>query len=263
MKIDIHFPLIFKNKIGNGCDTRFWLDNWVGGPALKETFPRLFRLEANPSCLVSERAPLFHPLISVPTGIGPQQNIGHDTLNGLVFNWSWTRPIRTLTEFQELSDLHSLVVRLRLDLVPDTWECLADDTRDFSVKGMRAYISHKEHNPHSSDIPIRWNKILPLKINIFTWRTSHKRLPTRSNLDSRGIDLHSIRCSICDEAIESEEHLFVKCDVAKDTWKGVIDWWQINNITIATLEDVITLADTALVLGNLKIFFDVVVQTTL
>ncbi|GJX59797.1 hypothetical protein Tco_0291187 [Tanacetum coccineum] len=175
-----------------GCDTRFWLDNWVGGPALKETFPRLFRLEANPSCLVSERAPLFHPLISVPTGtgIGPQQNIGHDTLNGLVFNWSWTRPIRSPTEFQELSDLHSLVAHLRLALVPDTWEYLADDTRAFSVKGMRAYIT-------------------------------------------------------------------------KDTWKGVIDWWQINSITITTLEDVITLADTALVPGNLKIFFDVVVQTTL
>ncbi|GJX61657.1 fimbrin-2 [Tanacetum coccineum] len=85
----------------------------------------------------------------------------------------------------------------------------------------------------------------------------------RCHTDSRGIDLHSIRRSICDEVIESEEHLFVKCDVAKDTWKGVIDWWQINSITIATLEDVITLADTAPVPGNLKIFFDVVVQTTL
>ncbi|GKD01409.1 RNA-directed DNA polymerase, eukaryota, reverse transcriptase zinc-binding domain protein [Tanacetum coccineum] len=85
----------------------------------------------------------------------------------------------------------------------------------------------------------------------------------RSNLDSREIDLHSIRCPICDEAIESEEHLFVECDVAKDTWKDVIDWWQINSITIATHEDVINLADTTLVPGNLKIFFDVVVQTTL
>ncbi|GKA95081.1 hypothetical protein Tco_0817119, partial [Tanacetum coccineum] len=83
------------------------------------------------------------------------------------------------------------------------------------------------------------------------------------DLDSRGIDLYSIRCPICDEAIESEEHQFVECYVAKDTWKGVIDWWQINSITIATVEDVIALVDTAPVRGNLKIFFDLVVQTTL
>ena len=50
---------------------------------------------------------------------------------------------------------------------------------------------------------------------------------------------------ICDQAIKSEEHLFVECDVAKDTWKGVIDWWQINSISIATLHDAINLADAA------------------
>ncbi|PWA99335.1 RNA-directed DNA polymerase, eukaryota, Reverse transcriptase zinc-binding domain protein [Artemisia annua] len=70
MKNDIHLPSIFKRKIGNGRDTYFWLDNWLGGSSLKETFPRLFRLEANPSCLVSERAPLFHPPMFVPVLTG-------------------------------------------------------------------------------------------------------------------------------------------------------------------------------------------------
>ncbi|PWA48516.1 cytochrome P450 [Artemisia annua] len=53
----INLPLIFKKKIGNGESTRFWLDNWLGGPTLKETFPHIFRLDNQPNCLVCDRVP--------------------------------------------------------------------------------------------------------------------------------------------------------------------------------------------------------------
>ncbi|GJT87945.1 hypothetical protein Tco_1069662, partial [Tanacetum coccineum] len=61
-KIGIDLPSIFKKKIGDGCSTHFWLDTWLGGSPLKDTFPRLFRLESNPACLVCNRCPTFHPL---------------------------------------------------------------------------------------------------------------------------------------------------------------------------------------------------------
>ncbi|GKE42028.1 hypothetical protein Tco_1469312, partial [Tanacetum coccineum] len=60
--IGIDLPSIFKKKIGDGCSTHFWLDTWLGGSPLKDTFPRLFRLESNPACLVCNRCPTFHPL---------------------------------------------------------------------------------------------------------------------------------------------------------------------------------------------------------
>ncbi|GJY70862.1 hypothetical protein Tco_0474565, partial [Tanacetum coccineum] len=50
-KIGIDLPLIFKKKIGDGCSTQFWLDTWLGGSPLKDTVPRLFRLDSNTSDL--------------------------------------------------------------------------------------------------------------------------------------------------------------------------------------------------------------------
>ncbi|GJY56796.1 putative RNA-directed DNA polymerase [Tanacetum coccineum] len=61
-KIGIDLPSIFKKKIGDGCSTRFWLDTWLGGSPLKDTFPRLFWLDSNPSYLVCNRCPTFQPL---------------------------------------------------------------------------------------------------------------------------------------------------------------------------------------------------------
>ncbi|GKB32197.1 RNA-directed DNA polymerase, eukaryota, reverse transcriptase zinc-binding domain protein [Tanacetum coccineum] len=120
------------------------------------------------------------------------------------------KPIRSKEEFTEFASLCNLVSHLRLTSVEDKWECTTSDSRIFMIKGMRAHITAMSTSIFSSS-----NKILPLKINIFTWRTLNGRLPTRLNLDSRGIDLHSIRCPLCDDAIESEEHLFVYCKIAK------------------------------------------------
>nr|GEU50440.1 reverse transcriptase domain, reverse transcriptase zinc-binding domain protein [Tanacetum cinerariifolium] len=51
------------------------------------------------------------------------------------------------------------------------------------------------------------------------------RLPTRSNLDARGIDLDSLRCPVCKDDIESTPHLFVGYTVAADIWCMIKDWW--------------------------------------
>ncbi|GKE18422.1 RNA-directed DNA polymerase, eukaryota, reverse transcriptase zinc-binding domain protein, partial [Tanacetum coccineum] len=47
-------------------------------------------------------------------------------------------------------------------------------------------------------------------------------VPTRVNLDKRGIDLDSVRCPLCDDDIEIEDHLFALCSIAKDVWKEVM-----------------------------------------
>nr|GEY13839.1 UDP-glycosyltransferase 73E1-like [Tanacetum cinerariifolium] len=68
---------------------------------------------------------------------------------------------------------------------------------------------------------IRWNKTLPIKINIYSWHLSLDRLPTRFNLDARRVDLNSLRCPICDGAIETSQYLFVECPVVDGLWNMV------------------------------------------
>nr|GEY19855.1 RNA-directed DNA polymerase, eukaryota [Tanacetum cinerariifolium] len=41
------------NKLGNGDNTRFWIDNWYEGGVIKDLFPRMFALETNKNASVS------------------------------------------------------------------------------------------------------------------------------------------------------------------------------------------------------------------
>ncbi|GJT05932.1 RNA-directed DNA polymerase, eukaryota, reverse transcriptase zinc-binding domain protein [Tanacetum coccineum] len=89
------------------------------------------------------------------------------------------------------------------------------------------------------------------------------RLPTRVNIDRRGIDIDSIRCPICDEDLESEDYLFVSCVIAVEIWKNILDWWGISNVGIKNLYDVINLADRVPLEPKHSNFFDMVVQTAI
>ncbi|GJX76845.1 reverse transcriptase domain, reverse transcriptase zinc-binding domain protein [Tanacetum coccineum] len=109
----------------------------------------------------------------------------------------------------------------------------------------------------------RWNKTLPININIHSWSLSLDRLPTRFNLDARGADLNSLRCPICDGAIETSQHLFVECPVVDGLWNMVSAWWDVGNFP-KDLRSLISWADTESNLTILsKCCFDVVIQTTL
>ncbi|GKD73279.1 RNA-directed DNA polymerase, eukaryota, reverse transcriptase zinc-binding domain protein [Tanacetum coccineum] len=118
-------------------------------------------------------------------------------------------------------------------------------------------------NPSTSQ-PIRWNKFLPAKVNILVWRIMNKRVPTRVNLDKRGIDLDSVRCPLCDNDIETEDHLFASCTIANDVWKlEVMAWWKVSGVLVTCVDDAAILAHRVLILPKLKKAFDVAVNTTL
>ncbi|GJT52102.1 gag-pol polyprotein [Tanacetum coccineum] len=67
-----------------------------------------------------------------------------------------------------------------------------------------------------SDVPSRWVKQIPIKVNVLAWKISMVRLPTRVNLHRRGVQVSPISCPICCEALENLDHLLFCCDLAKD-----------------------------------------------
>ena len=80
-----------------------------------------------------------------------------------------------------------------------------DGSGEFSVASARKYIDSKTLVvDHSST---RWNTLVPIKVNIFTWRLNLNKIPTRDNLDKRRIDIPSLLCPVCDLEIETVGHL--------------------------------------------------------
>ncbi|GJS72001.1 reverse transcriptase domain, reverse transcriptase zinc-binding domain protein [Tanacetum coccineum] len=142
---------------------------------------------------------------------------------------------------------------------PDTWTCSLDTSNLYKVSSLRRLIDHQTLESQVQEV--RWNKTLPIKVNIHTWGLFLDRLPTRYNLDIRGIDLDSTRCPICDNGIDTANHVFVDCSVAIGVWDSISSWWRVNDCP-KDLQNLIRWADLVDINIKAKACFDAVIQTT-
>ncbi|GJW43820.1 RNA-directed DNA polymerase, eukaryota [Tanacetum coccineum] len=99
-----------------------------------------------------------------------------------------------------------------------------------------------------ADVPKRWVKFIPIKINIFAWRIFLDKLPTRLNLSFRGLDIPSIICALCSIAVESTSHLLFSCQLARQLMLKVVCWWELE------YQDFLSYGDWLLWLNNLRVF---------
>nr|XP_043625455.1 uncharacterized protein LOC122596875 [Erigeron canadensis] len=178
-------------KTGNGNGTCFWLNEWNGNVSLASKFPRLFNLELSKNAFNSDR--------------------WKD--NALVSNWR--RQIRGGAESSELNHLTSLLSLVVLVDESNKWKFSNSSMKEFSVKGMHHMID--EVLLTNSQVATRWNKLVPRKVNILGWRVLLNRIPTRSNLVNKSVEF----CPICDNTVETSDHLFGNCEIALKVWSLV------------------------------------------
>lgn len=50
----VQFEQHFRRLVGNGCSIRFWLDVWIGEMSLASRFRRLYALELNKDCFLTD-----------------------------------------------------------------------------------------------------------------------------------------------------------------------------------------------------------------
>ncbi|GJY45062.1 reverse transcriptase domain, reverse transcriptase zinc-binding domain protein [Tanacetum coccineum] len=224
----------------DGSNVSFWNDLWIGDSKLSSMFPRIFSLETSKECTVHDRCNNNH---------GPKSK-----------TWEWRQPIRGGPEECQLANLLSQIQDVDVVASPDSWECNLDPSKTFTVLALRKKIDSCILG--SIGDPTRWNKALPIKINIHIWRLIQDRLPTHCNLDNRGIDIHSKRCPVCDEDLETTQHLFVDCFLAKSLWKKISSWWGFSDYPKILL-DLIAWGDSTNLSKRLKLCLDVVIQTTI
>nr|GEW69932.1 RNA-directed DNA polymerase, eukaryota [Tanacetum cinerariifolium] len=105
----------------------------------------------------------------------------------------------------------------------DKWVWDMNGDGDFRVKDARNVID--ETFLPKSDTPTRWVRSIPIKINIFAWKVSLDRLPTRVNLVRRGVLVSPISCQIGCSDQEDLNHILFRCDMAVGVTRLVCRWW--------------------------------------
>nr|GEZ09502.1 RNA-directed DNA polymerase, eukaryota, reverse transcriptase zinc-binding domain protein [Tanacetum cinerariifolium] len=74
----------------------------------------------------------------------------------------------------------------------------------------------------------RWNRYIPIKVNVFLWRLVLNKLPTSVNLDRKEIDVDSVLCPICCVDVETVNPVFFSCEMAKDLWALMARRWELD-----------------------------------
>ncbi|GJY92865.1 RNA-directed DNA polymerase, eukaryota [Tanacetum coccineum] len=141
---------------------------------------------------------------------------------------------RTKTKFDNLIlDIASLESEEIVGSDSCIWNLSNDDT--FSVNKVRKHI--EECSLPMLSPSTRWYKMIPKNVNIFMWQMFLDRLPNRLNLSSRGLDLDSISCMVCNVSVESNTHTFFTCDTATSVWRLVRSWTGFSFPTFCSCED--------------------------
>nr|GEW15402.1 RNA-directed DNA polymerase, eukaryota [Tanacetum cinerariifolium] len=47
-------------------------------------------------------------------------------------------------------------------------------------------------------------------------------------LHTRGIEIHNICCTVCNKKVESTNHIFFACSLAKDIYRKIASWWELT-----------------------------------
>ncbi|GKE16678.1 hypothetical protein Tco_1424255, partial [Tanacetum coccineum] len=95
---------------------------------------------------------------------------------------SFRRTPRGGVEENQLHGLNARLTEVTLPHMNDRWIWSLEDSGEFSVKSVRNLIDASLLP--KSDVPTRWVKLIPIKVNILAWRIRLDRLPTRMNLSS-------------------------------------------------------------------------------
>ncbi|GJW76566.1 RNA-directed DNA polymerase, eukaryota, reverse transcriptase zinc-binding domain protein [Tanacetum coccineum] len=156
--------------------------------ALKVLYRRLFVLETCKSISVAKK--LRHP------------SLVH----------SFRRLPRDRVEQEQPGMLCSRVVEVTLPNMSDRWSWSLDASSKFMVKSTRILIDDKILP--KVEVPTRWIKVIPNKVNVHAWRVCFDKLPSRLNLSLRGVDIPSIFCPLCNSVVESTSHVFFSCPLA-------------------------------------------------
>ncbi|GKB74695.1 RNA-directed DNA polymerase, eukaryota, reverse transcriptase zinc-binding domain protein [Tanacetum coccineum] len=191
-------------KLGNGESTRFWDDSWCGNSPLKVQFPRVYNLDTDRNCTIAYRIPLIQS------------------------NWCsvFRCSPRGGAEMNQFEALKAAIGDVILSDQSDSWVWSLDVNAGFSVMSARILVD--DSLLEAGIAATRWIRHILIKINVFLWRLNLNSLPSRVNLDRRGIEVNSLLCPTCYLDVETVNHIFFNCELAKVLWALLAKWWELD-----------------------------------
>ncbi|XP_076909288.1 uncharacterized protein LOC143566483 [Bidens hawaiensis] len=112
-----------------------------------------------------------------------------------------------------------------------------EEDSGFSVKSLKNGMV--DHGGAIDNYVMEWNNWVPSKVGIHAWRVEMERIPVWAELSKRGIAMSSAVCPICEEEVESADHLMISCRLAQIAWSVISTWCKVPSIYAFTIRDLL------------------------
>nr|GEV62280.1 hypothetical protein [Tanacetum cinerariifolium] len=157
-------------------------------------------------------------------------------------------------EASQFKVLRLLIEPVVLNSHQDTWTWSLGVLKGYTVASVRSLIDL--HFLGANLNATHWNRSMPVKVNVFMWRAMLNKLPTRVNLDRKGIEVDSLLCPIYHEDVETVNHIFFTCDLAKVLWALLAKWWELDVPFCASISDCLSWLDSSSISSKARVFLD-------
>ena len=115
--------------------------------------------------------------------------------------------------------------------VSNRWQWELDKHDGYKVRDVYQALTHMAAPTLDVTANLVWHKQVPLKVSIVVWRLLKDRLPTKINLQRRGIA--QVIDTMCVSGCGKEEfasHLFLHCHVFGSIWQHIRSWIGVTGV---------------------------------
>ncbi|XP_021971327.1 uncharacterized protein LOC110866487 [Helianthus annuus] len=206
---------------GDGSTINFWGDTWLREDPLRIIYPNLFRLEKHKWAPVSSRL---------------------QCVNGeKILSWDWRSVPSSFDELIELLHLLEDIHDYNWVGGVDVWKWKGDSNGIFSMSAAKKLLASTSMLINASNI--KWKGWVPLKCKIMVWSASLNRLPTRLELQKRGVPMQNVSCVLCNSDSETAIHMFTGCVFSAEIWARVASWCRLSAMFAFDVPDLLKMAE--------------------
>jgi len=113
----------------------------------------------------------------------------------------------------------------------DRWVWLSDQIGGYTVRGVYDMLTSQEQPHIRQNNELIWHKQVPLKVSVLAWRLLRDRLPTKDNLENRGIiPMEARLCVTGCGHVEDVPHMFLSCPFFGSLWPMVWAWLGVEGV---------------------------------
>ena len=190
--------------VGSGRTTLFWVDNRLDGQAIADLAPTLF-------AAVNKRV---RSRLTVVEAMHDRQ---------------WVRGIQgglSVTAIAEYLQLWSRLDNVQLQPAQDD-QCIWRWTNNGQYSAKSAYLMLHQGSATFPGHKLIWQTWAPLKVKIFLWLAFRQRHRTADRRARHGLETHT-NCPLCDQELETSDHLFASCSVTLQVWHAIFATLGVN-----------------------------------